>query len=122
MEQRRFLGLVQQALDGIPPPYSEWLENIDVVIEPRPSAHQIRETGLRPDETLFGLYEGVPLVERSADYGMVLPDKITIFQEPLEDECETEADLVEEVRVTVIHELAHHFGISDEELHKLGLA
>jgi predicted Zn-dependent protease with MMP-like domain len=121
MNSSRFLRLVQEALDGIPPPYSEWLENIDIVIESKPSTHQIREAGLGADETLFGLYEGVPLVHRSADYGMVLPDKITIFQEPLEDECETESELVEEVRLTVVHELAHHFGISDDELHKLGL-
>ena len=70
---------------------------------------------------LFGLYEGVPLTERTSDYGLVLPDKITIFQEPLEDAFSDDAELVAEVRTTVIHELAHHFGISDEELERLGL-
>src|SRR3990170_8592745 len=121
MQRRRFIGLVQQALADLPSPYREWLENVDVVVERRPRLHQRRETGLRPGETLFGLYEGVPLTSRGSDYGMVLPDKISIFQEPLEQECDDEAGLIEEVRRTVLHELAHHFGTSDEELERLGL-
>jgi predicted Zn-dependent protease with MMP-like domain len=121
MPRRDFLRLVQRALDEIPPPYSEWLANVDVVIERRPNRHQRRESGLAPDETLFGLYEGVPLTDRTSDYGLVLPDKITIFQEPLELEFADDDELVEEVRRTVLHELAHHFGISDEELESLGL-
>ena len=121
MERRRFIRLVQRALAGLPSPYCDWLENVDVVVERRPRLHQRRETGLRPGETLFGLYEGVPLTSRGGDYGMVLPDKISIFQEPLEQECDDEAELIEEVRRTVLHELAHHFGTSDEELERLGL-
>ena len=121
MRRRRFERLVAQALAEIPPPYSEWLENIDIVVEDRPSRHQLAESGMPPDGMLFGLYEGVPLTERSSDYGLVLPDKITIFQQPLEREFTRDDDLVEEVRVTVLHELAHHFGISDEELERLGL-
>lgn len=121
MERRRFLRLVRRALDGLPSPYAEWLENVDVVVERRPQRHQLRDAGLADDELLFGLYEGIPLTERSSDYGMVLPDKVTIFQEPLELACSTDAELVAEVRSTVLHELAHHFGISDEELERLGL-
>jgi predicted Zn-dependent protease with MMP-like domain len=120
MQRRRFLRLVREALDAIPSPYRDWLDNVDIVVERRPRPHQLRRAGLRPGETLFGLYEGVPLAEREG-YGMVLPDKISIFQEPLEREFFSEAELREEVRRTVLHELAHHFGTSDEELERLGL-
>ena len=121
MRRSRFLRLVRQALAELPAPYCDWLANVDVVVEPRPRSHQLGDAGLGPGETLFGLYEGVPLTERASDYGLVLPDKITIFQEPLEQECSDDAELVEEVRRTVLHELAHHFGIPDEELERLGL-
>jgi predicted Zn-dependent protease with MMP-like domain len=121
MQRQRFIQLVQRALADLPSPYRDWLENIDIIVERRPRAHQLREAGIGPGEVLFGLYEGVPLTERGSDYGMVLPDKISIFQEALEQECESEAELVDEVRLTVLHELAHHFGTSDEELHRLGL-
>lgn len=120
MERRRFARLVRQALDDLPSPFCDWLENIDVVVEPRPSRREIVDAGLAPDEALFGLYQGVPLTERES-YGMVLPDKISIYQEPLEQEFPDEAELVEEIRQTVLHELAHHFGMSDEHLEELGL-
>lgn len=121
MQRRRFLSLVRQALDGLPSPYCEWIENIDVIVERRPRSHHLREAGAGPNETLFGLYEGVPLVERTSDYGLVLPDTITIFQEPLEQAFPLEAELIDELGRTVLHELAHHFGMSDEELERLGL-
>jgi predicted Zn-dependent protease with MMP-like domain len=121
MQRRRFVSLVRQALDGLPSPYRDWLANVEVVVERKPRRHQLRHIGLQPDETLFGLYEGVPLTERASDYGMVLPDKITIFQEPLEQAFSEDEELVAEVRSTVLHELAHHFGISDEELDRLAL-
>ena len=121
MQRGRFLKLVGRALADVPEPFASWLENIDILIEKRPSEHHRRDAGLEPGETLFGLYQGVPLTERDSSYGMVLPDTITIFQEPLEREFRDPEDLVEEVRLTVLHELAHHFGMSDDELHKLGL-
>ena len=121
MERRRFLRLVRQALAELPSPYRDWLANLDVVVERRPRRHHLHEAGLGPGETLFGLYEGVPLTERSSDYGLVLPDKITIFQEPLEREFSNDVELMEEVRRTVLHELAHHFGMGDDELERLGL-
>ncbi len=121
MRHQRFLQLVGQALADVPEPFARWLENIDVLIEKRPNKHHRRDAGLQPGETLFGLYEGVPLTERDSSYGMVLPDTITIFQEPLEQAFRDETELVTEVRLTVLHELAHHFGMSDEELHRLGL-
>lgn len=121
MERRRFLGLVRRALDELPEPYRDQLANVDVVVERRPRSHHLRDAGLGPGETLFGLYEGIPLIDRTSDYGMVPPDTITIFQEPLEREFRDTAELEEEVRRTVLHELAHHFGSSDEELERLGL-
>lgn len=113
--------MVRRALDDLPSPYRDWLANVDVVVERRPRRHHLETGGAGPGDTIFGLYEGVPLTERASNYGLVLPDKITIFQEPLEEEFSRDADLVEEVRLTVLHELAHHFGISDEEMERLGL-
>ena len=121
MQRGRFLNLVGEALADLPQPFASWLENIDVLVEKRPTKHHREDAGLEPGETLFGLYEGVPLTERDSSYGMVLPDTVTIFQEPLEREFRDENELVAEVRLTVLHELAHHFGMSDEELHSLGL-
>ena len=121
MQRGRFLKLVGRALADVPEPFASWLENIDILVEKRPTKHHRRDAGLQPGDTLFGLYEGVPLTERDSSYGMVLPDTITIFQGPLEREFWDESELVEEVRLTVLHELAHHFGMSDEELHRLGL-
>ncbi len=120
MERGRFLRLVRRALDDLPPPFRDRLDNVAVVVERRPRAHHRRSLGLRRDQTLFGLYEGVPLIERDS-YGPLLPDKITIFQEPLEREFRDEATLVAEVRRTVLHELAHFFGTTDEERERLGL-
>jgi len=77
--------------------------------------------GLGPGQTLFGLYEGVPLTERSSHYGMVLPDKITIFRQPIEAYCRSEEEIRQMVRRTVLHELAHHFGIPDQRLRELGV-
>ena len=116
----RFLRLVRRALAGLPPPFRERLSNIDIVVKRRPGRDDLRQAGLPPGETPYGLYLGVPLTERSA-YGLVLPDKITIFQEPLERDFPDEAELVEEVRKTVLHEIAHHFGLSDEELAEMGM-
>jgi predicted Zn-dependent protease with MMP-like domain len=122
MQRRRFLRLVRDALAGLPPLYRDRLANLDVVVERRPRAHHLRQAGLDPADALFGLYEGVPLTARGSDYGLVLPDKITIFQEPLEQAFVDDSELIAEVRRTVLHELAHHFGTSDEELDRLGLA
>ena len=121
MQRGRFLKLVRKALAEVPDPFATWLDNVDILIEKRPTKRQRQEVGLQPGETLFGLYEGIPQTERDSGYGMVLPDTITIFQEPLQEACRDDAELIEEVRVTVLHELAHYFGMSDDELHRLGL-
>lgn len=97
------------------------VENVAIVIERRPSDRALREAGLGPKQTLLGLYHGIPLTHRGSNYNLVLPDKISIYQEPIESICRTNDEVREQVRVTVLHELAHYFGISDERLHELGL-
>ena len=116
----RFEDLVRRALNSIPEPFSRALEEVAIVIEDEPSLEQLRDGGLRPDDSLYGLYEGVPRTEWGADWAQV-PNKITLFQIPLEDDFPGAADLEHEVRVTVVHELAHHLGIDDDRLHDLGL-
>ncbi len=111
-----FADLAFAALDDLPDPVLAWLDNVEVVVEDWPSRAQLRSAGVPRGETLFGLYEGVPLTERTSDYGMVLPDKVTLFRGPILDACDTPAEVADEVRRTVIHELAHHFGIDDERL------
>jgi len=117
---RRFEALVTRALDGIPELIAEHMNNIDVVIEDWPTRQQYDDLGLAPDEWLFGLYEGTPLLERGITADPLLPDKITIFKGPLEAACETEEQIADEVRRTVVHEIAHHFGIDEDRLRDLG--
>lgn len=121
MERARFLRLVRRALQGLPPEYRARLYNVDVVVKRRMSPRERREAGLRPGEDVYGLYQGIPLTERTSDYGLVLPDVITIYQEPLEQDFPNEEDLVREIQVTVMHEIAHFFGIDDERLEALDL-
>ena len=120
MELSEFEGLVRQALTQIPPEITQHLGNVDLVVEERPSNEQLVGSGIGNDQVLMGLYEGLPLTERD-DYGMVLPDKITLFQKAIEEFCVTHDEIVAEVRDTVVHEVAHHFGISDERLDELGV-
>ncbi len=115
----RFERLVDRALDGIPMPFAAALREVAVVVEDEPSRAQLRENGLGPDETLYGLYEGTPRTEWGADWAIV-PNKITLFRIPLEEDFPDALDLEEEVRITVIHELAHHLGIDDDRLEELG--
>ncbi|HXF57738.1 MAG TPA: metallopeptidase family protein [Actinomycetota bacterium] len=111
LTRQRFEALVAAALDDLPPWVQERLENVEVLIEDEPPEE---------DPELLGLYEGIPLTERGSDYAGVLPDRITLFRRPIEEEAEDEEDLKEVVRETVVHEVAHFFGISDERLHELG--
>ena len=109
-----------EAVESLPEQFLSRLDNVDVVVADEPTREQRRENGLRPGETLFGLYQGVSLPHR-AGYGEVLPDKITIFQRPMERACSSREELVEQVRLTVVHEVAHHFGITDEQLDEWGV-
>ena len=121
--RERFDALVVEALDGLPDWILQMLDNVEVVVADAPTANQIAAAGdLGAGELLLGLYEGIPLTERTSGYSMVLPDKITLFQHALEATCPDEETLRTEVRVTVVHELAHHFGISDRRLRELGWA
>jgi len=104
----RFEAMVGEALDGLPPALGKLMRNVAVVVY---------DGG---DGTLLGLYQGVPLTERDSEYSMVLPDRITIFRRTILAICDTEQDVVDEVRATVIHEVGHHFGITDDRLHELG--
>ena len=110
MTRRRFEELVGEALDRIPARLVREMDNVVVLVEDRND----------DDPELLGLYEGVALTERTSDYAGVLPDRITVYREAILDVCDDEDDVVEEVAVTVVHEVAHHFGIDEETLHRLG--
>lgn len=120
LSRRRFRRLVAQALQSIPEEIRRRLDNVAVVVEDWPSAEQLAAAGVGPEETLFGLYEGVPLIQRGITADPLLPDKITLFQGPLEEACATEREMAEEIRRTVVHEIAHHFGIDERRLAELG--
>ena len=111
MPRERFEELVGEALDEVPQELLDLLDNVVILVADDPP---------HGDRDLLGLYEGHALTERGWDYAGVLPDRITIYRNPTLRICDTEDDVVEEVAVTVVHELAHHFGISDERLHELG--
>ena len=115
LPRRRFEELVRQALDELPSPIKSRMDNVDIVVQEWPTPSDLDDAGLHSRRELLGLYQGVPLTERS-DYTMVLPDIITIFRRPIEARCATAEEVVQEVRVTVVHEVAHHFGISDDAL------
>jgi predicted Zn-dependent protease with MMP-like domain len=115
-----FEELVTQALEDLPAFFKQQLQNVDVVVADWPSEAELRSVGLQPGQLLFGLYHGIPLTKRSSHYGMVLPDKITIYRLSIEQVCRTREEVVQRVQHTVKHELAHHFGISDDRLRELG--
>jgi predicted Zn-dependent protease with MMP-like domain len=121
MNRKAFRRLVEEALDELPPLFSQKLENVEIVVEDWPTAEQLRNQGLDPEQdTLYGLYEGTPLPERAHDHGMALPDRITIFYGPLVQDFRTRKQIREQVRLTVIHEIAHFFGLDDDEIEDLG--
>ena len=120
LPRAEFEQLVIEAIDSLPQKFLDRLENVDIVVESTPTRAQLLQQGIPEDSLLLGLYEGVPLTARE-NYGFVLPDKITIFQEAIEVVCPSPDRIVQEVRETVAHEIAHHFGLSDEALETLGL-
>ena len=119
MRRKQFAELVAEALASLPSKFRAKLKNVEVVIEAWPKAEELEEVGIGPEETLFGLYRGVPLTERGVEAPLI-PDQIVIFQGPIEACCGTEAEIREEIRRTVLHEIAHHFGIGEERLEELG--
>ncbi|TDD22402.1 metallopeptidase family protein [Actinomadura sp. KC06] len=109
LSRDEFEDLVAEALDTIPPELTAHMRNVVIVVEDE-----------APERGLLGLYQGVPLTERGDWYGAVLPDHISIYRNEILQICDTPDDVVEEVRITVVHEIAHHFGIDDRRLHELG--
>jgi len=119
MDRERFEWLVAEVVDSLPDEFHTKLENIDVVVQDEPTPSQLADIGLKRGETLLGLYQGVPLTKRSRHYGMVVPDKITIFQRPIETRCKNDTEVKAEIKRVVQHEIAHHFGIGDARLRQL---
>lgn len=116
MNPRDFQRYVEEALASIPREFRKAMKNIAIVIEEEPTPLQLEHVGVEPPDTLLGLYEGTPLTERQWSQGPVLPDKITLFQGPIEDSSEDEDDLVQAIGETLIHEIGHYFGLSEEEI------
>jgi predicted Zn-dependent protease with MMP-like domain len=114
-----FEALVDRAISAIPLPYSEALREVAIVIEDEPSDEQLAENGLALDDSMYGLYEGVPRTDYAADWA-ASPNRITLFRVPLEEDFPDPRELEAEVRMTVLHELAHHLGIDDHRLDELG--
>jgi len=117
MNRELFEELVAKAIDGLPEEFRAGLENVDVVVQDYPSKRQLARIGR--GMTLLGLYEGVPQTKRTQGYGMVLPDKIVIFQKPIQDTCRSEAEVEAEIGRVVRHEIAHHFGLDEGELRRI---
>lgn len=115
VKRRRFELLVRRGLRLLPEPVQRKLDNVAIVVEDEPANDRKGQP-----EPFFGLYEGQPLTERGGDYSMILPDKITLYRVPLEDAFPDRLELARQVRITLIHELAHHFGIDEDRLEELG--
>jgi predicted Zn-dependent protease with MMP-like domain len=116
MTRERFLRLVDEALAGIPEDFREAMQNIAIVVEDAPTLEQLDEVGIEPPDTLLGLYQGTPLPERQWNHGNVLPDKVTLFQRVIEEASDSEDDLIVAIGETLIHEIGHYFGLSEEEI------
>ena len=114
-----FEDLINQGIERIPKTFQDNLNNVAIVIADEPTGEQRKKLKLRCDQTLFGLYEGIPLTKRGAGYNMVLPDKITIFKGPIALSSSNEAEMKEKVMNTVWHEIAHYYGLNHDQIHKL---
>jgi predicted Zn-dependent protease with MMP-like domain len=120
MNTPRFEELVAEAVEALPEEFRARLENVDVVVEDLPDSGQLSRSDVKRGMTLLGLYEGVPLTQRHSAYGMVAPDKITIFQKTIEAKCgHDEIEIKAEIQRVVRHEIAHHFGIGDARLDEI---
>lgn len=119
MDRKRFESLVARAVDTLPEEFQTRLHNMDVVVAGYPTRRQLAETGMGPGQTLLGLYHGVPLTQRGTSYGLVPPDKITIFQQPIEATCRHDTEIMAEIERVVRHEIAHHFGLGDARLNQM---
>lgn len=120
LSSEAFEALVVEALASLPDQILGYLRNVAVTVERWPTRQQLARSGLGPGYTLFGLYEGIPLTRRDSGYNLVPPDRITIFQGPIEQTFNAPEAICQQVRKTVIHELAHHFGFDEDEIRELG--
>jgi predicted Zn-dependent protease with MMP-like domain len=120
VSEKDFDRIVEQAIGRIPPEIREHLNNLAISVRRRPSRKMLKEMGLPEGEPLLGLYQGVSLIERSITSPPLFPDTILLFQEPLQEMCETFEELEEEVEITIVHEVAHFIGLSEERLEELG--
>lgn len=121
LKPTEFEALVDEAIESLPPYFRDKMNNVSVVVARWPTREELRYAGLGPGETLLGLYDGVPLTERTQGYNLVTPDVITLYQGPIEQEAGNDYEAIRHwVRHVFLHELAHHFGISDDRLRELG--
>jgi predicted Zn-dependent protease with MMP-like domain len=119
MEREEFESLVARAIEDLPLEFQSKLENVDIVVEEWPTAVQLRQAKIKSPGQLLGLYQGVPRTRRGRGYGLVLPDKISIFQRPIEAQCRFGYEVEARIGEVVRHEIAHHFGLDDETLRKM---
>jgi predicted Zn-dependent protease with MMP-like domain len=120
LDETEFDRIVAKAIDNIPHEIRHYLDNIVISVKKRPSRQMMLEMEIPPGEAPLGLFQGVPMIERSATTPPIYPDMIYLFQEPLEEMCETREELEEEIEVTVVHEVAHYIGMTEERLEELG--
>ena len=116
MTREEFTRLVEEALQDIPRRFRDAMRNVAVIVEDEPSQELLDELEMEPGDTLFGLYHGTPLTQRDSNYGNTLPDRISIYQIPIEESCDDEEDIRQCVAETVIHEFGHYFGLTEEEI------
>jgi predicted Zn-dependent protease with MMP-like domain len=119
MPRAEFERLVAEAMRLIPRRFRREMQNLALVVEDEPSPELLAEMALEPPDSLYGLYQGTPLTERSWAHGNQLPDRITIFQRPIEEDCETDDEIRAVIGETLIHEVGHYFGMSEEEIEEI---
>lgn len=119
MKRERFEHLVAEAITLIPKRFRREMTNIAVVVEDRPSADLLEEMEIEPPDSLYGLYQGTPLTERTWGYGNTLPDRVTLFKSVIEEDCDTDDDVRDVIAETLIHEVGHYFGLSEEEIEEI---
>ena len=119
MNRKEFEELVERALRKLPRGFKDKIKNVAVVVEDWADDETLADVGIEPPDTLYGLYRGIDLTRRDSGYGNVLPDTVTIYQGPIEEDCDDEEEMAELVRETVVHEIGHYFGLDDETMHRI---
>jgi predicted Zn-dependent protease with MMP-like domain len=120
LRRAEFERLVAQAVESLPPRFLTRLENVDVLVEDEPTEEDLELAGVEPGNTLLGLYHGVPQTQRGSWYGNLLPDRIVIYQRPIEAVARNRREIGKEIRITLMHEIGHHFGLAEDDLADAG--